>query len=627
MQNSSSRNESSKQNIMASILNNIPTDSGLTKIVYEGPRIALYAKNIEFIMKDTQVVSNMVNILKKRIVIRTDESIRLPEKESLKVLLQVLPAENGIGEIFFDDALGEARVWVRSTPISTDFNSVNSEFLKKTGWKLVLMRSPGMITIIKEINDILKKGVEERAQFYKIVGEKIFRSKLIETVEASVIALGGFCEVGRSCFLLVTDESKVIFDCGINPYSQDSITAMPRFDILGIKMDDIDAVVISHAHLDHSGFLPTLFKYGYSGPVYCSDPTVHLMYILHRHFIQGAGSQAFYSMNEIEKMILHTIPLTFGSVTDISPDIKITLGNSGHIIGSSVIHIHIGNGDHNLVYSGDLKFGKTYSLDNAVWNFPRVETLIIEGTYGGRQDVFPHRDEADANLIESLNNTIIQGGKVLLPVPSVGLPQELILTINQYMTLGKIKRSSILIEKIIAETTSIYESNIQYLSKGLQSALSQSNENPLRPDNLETIDSSNLDDQPAVILAPSSMLNSGPSVRYLKQICRSPTNKIIFTSYQMPGTLGKSIQDGSTRQLVEDEIFDLQLQIETIHGLSSHNDYNQSLAYISRMKQKLRRVLINHGEKTRVQNLANSVNKILKIQTQYPLVEESVRLV
>ena len=351
------------------------------------------------------------------------------------------------------------------------------------------------------------------------------------------------------------------------------------------------------------------------------------MYILHRHFIQEAGSQAFYSMNEIKKMILHTIPLTFGSVTDISPDIKITLGNSGHIIGSSVIHIHIGNGDHNLVYSGDLKFGKTYSLDNAVWNFPRVETLIIEGTYGGRQDVFPHRDEADANLIESLNNTIIQGGKVLLPVPSVGLPQELILTINQYMTLGKIKRSSILIEKIIAETTSIYESNIQYLSKGLQSALSQSNENPLRPDNLETIDSSNLDDQPAVILAPSSMLNSGPSVRYLKQICRSPTNKIIFTSYQMPGTLGKSIQDGSTRQLVEDEIFDLQLQIETIHGLSSHNDYNQSLAYISRMKQKLRRVLINHGEKTRVQNLANSVNKILKIQTQYPLVEESVRLV
>jgi len=172
MQNSSSGNESSKQNIMASILNNIPKDSGLTKIVYEGPRIALYAKNIEFIMKDTQIISNMVNILKKRIVIRTDESIRLPEKESSKMLLEMLPAENGIGEIFFDDALGEAKVWIQSLPTSIDFNSINNEFLKKTGWKLILMRSPEMITSIKEINDVLKKGVEERAQFYKIVDHR-----------------------------------------------------------------------------------------------------------------------------------------------------------------------------------------------------------------------------------------------------------------------------------------------------------------------------------------------------------------------------------------------------------------------------------------------------------------------
>ena len=126
----------------------------------------------------------------------------------------MLPAENGIGEIFFDDALGEARVWVRSTPISTDFNSVNSEFLKKTGWKLVLMRSPGMITIIKEINDILKKGVEERAQFYKIVGEKIFRSKLIETVEASVIALGASARLEDLVFCLLLTRARLYLIVG-----------------------------------------------------------------------------------------------------------------------------------------------------------------------------------------------------------------------------------------------------------------------------------------------------------------------------------------------------------------------------------------------------------------------------
>ncbi|MGB0027235.1 MAG: beta-CASP ribonuclease aCPSF1 [Nitrososphaeraceae archaeon] len=627
MQNSSSGNEPSSQNIMANILNNIPADSGLTKIVYEGPRIALYAKNTEFIMKDTQVISNMVNILKKRIVIRTDESIRLPDKESLRILQQVMPADVKIREVFFDDALGEAWVWVQNKSFSFETNENIGDFLKKTGWKLVLMRSPNTITTIKEINDVLKKRVEERARFYKSVGEKIFRSKLSNTVEASVVALGGFGEVGRSCFLLITDESKVIFDCGINLYSRDRINAVPRFDTLGIKMNDIDAIVISHAHLDHTGFLPVLFRYGYSGPIYCSDPTVPLMFLLHKRYIEEAGSEALYSTKEIEDMVIHTIPLTFGSVTDISPDIKITLGNSGHIIGSSVIHVHIGNGDHNLVYSGDLKFGKTYSLDNAVWNFPRVETLIIEGTYGGKQDVFPHRDEADTILIESINNTLIRGGKVLLPVPSVGLPQELILTINQYMTAGKIKKSTMLIEKIIAETTCVYESNLQYLSKDLQAVLIQGNENPLRPDNMKIVDSAALDDKPAIIMSPSSMLTGGPSVHYLKQICDSSKNKMIFTSYQMTGTLGRSIQEGFTRRLVEDKEFDLECEIETINGLSSHNDYNQSLAYISRMKQKLRRVLVNHGEKTRVQNLANSVSKIFKIQTQHPLVHESVRLI
>jgi predicted metal-dependent RNase len=252
---------------------------------------------------------------------------------------------------------------------------------------------------------------------------------------------------------------------------------------------------------------------------------------------------------------------------------------------------------------------------------------LIEGTYGGRLDVFPHRDEADANLIGSLNDTITQKGMVLLPVPSAGLPQELIFTINQNMVTGKLKHSRILIEKVIAETTSVYESNIQYLSNELKSVYSGTNENPLRPGNIEVIDSSNLDEGPSIILSPSSMLTGGPSVYYLKQICTSSINKIIFTSYQMPGTLGKNIQEDLTRKLVEDEGYDLNLQIETINGLSSHNDYNQSLAYISRMKQKLRRVLVNHGEKTRVQSLANSVNKIYKIQTQYPLVEESIRLI
>ena len=93
------------------------------------------------------------------------------------------------------------------------------------------------------------------------------------------------------------------------------------------------------------------------------------------------------------------------------------LSNAGHIIGSALIHLHIGNGDHNLLYTGDLKFGKTYSLDNAIWNFPRVETIIIESTYGDKQDIFPQREESNKCLIDSINDTISGGGQVFFLCP------------------------------------------------------------------------------------------------------------------------------------------------------------------------------------------------------------------
>src|SRR3712207_72619 len=158
--------------------------------------------------------------------------------------------------------------------------------------------------------------------------------------------------------LLETLESKIVLDCGLNLSAKDSLAAIPRFDIAGISMEDIDAVVLSHAHLDHTGFLPALFKYGYSGPVYCTEPTVLLMSMLQREYIRHCGNDALYSEQDVDKVVTHAITLMHGIVTDISPDVKLVLSNSGHIIGSTSIHLHIGNGEHNLVYTSDMKFGK-----------------------------------------------------------------------------------------------------------------------------------------------------------------------------------------------------------------------------------------------------------------------------
>ena len=548
MQYKPSSREYTSQNIMAVILHSLPSESGLTKIEYEGPRIALYSKNPSYLIQNTQIVSNMVNTIKKRIVVRTDESIRKSEEESIEILNKTIPKDIGITETFFDQALGEAVIFVEKpsllTNISEDFENV--DLLEKTGWKIRITKAPQTMPTIKNINKILCNSINERIRFYKEVGEKIFRSKLNEITEASLITLGGFAEVGRSSMLLSTHESKILLDCGINISGKDSLNTLPRFDITGLEINDIDAIVLSHAHLDHTGFLPALFKYGYRGPVYCSEPTLPLMNLLQKEYVKNTSGTALYSDKDIEEAIIHTIPLTFGIVTDISPDVKLVLSNSGHILGSASIHLHIGNGDHNVVYTGDMKFGRMFSLENASWNFPRVETMIIESTNGGKEDIFPQREEADKRLIDSINKTAAENGKVLIPVPTVGLSQELILSINMYMKTGKIIETKVLVEKIISNASSIHETYPQYLSKELKYMILHDEENPFRSKQFVVIESQSLKrEEPAIILAPSSMLIGGPSVEYLKQISEDPKNTLVLTSFQATGTPGKNIQDGS----------------------------------------------------------------------------------
>jgi predicted metal-dependent RNase len=472
----------------------------------------------------------------------------------------------------------------------------------------------------------MEETVSERTRFYREVGDKIFRDKLIGEAEASLMTLGGFAEVGRSCMLLATQESKILLDCGINESARDSLLALPRFDIAAIGMDEIDAVVLSHAHLDHTGFVPVLFKYGYDGPVYCTEPTMLLMEILLQdYFRRSKGS--LYSERDIERALVHIIPLPHGVVTDISPDVKLVLSNSGHMLGSVSAHLHIGNGDHNLVYTGDMKFGKTIALDNAFWNFPRVETMIIESTYGGKEDIVCPREEAEENLARMINSAAHAGGCILIPVSAAGIAQELLLTLDLLNRAGRITNVPILVEKLIADATSIYEAYPEFLSRDLRPRISESEDNPFFSSQFSTVESFDIKEgEPAVILAPSSMLTSGPSVEYLKQMASDPNSKTIVVSYQAPDTPGRLLLDRNRQITLDGETINVQCQVDRIDGFASHSDYNQLMAYVSRLRPKLRRILVNHGERPKAQNLASQINKIFKIQTQHPLVQEAIKL-
>jgi len=424
-------------------------------------------------MENNIIISNLVKQIKKRIVIRIDKSIRKNEEDARKIIIEHVPKEANLQGTFFDTATGEVaievkRPWLCQRNVE-EFN--HAEISEKTGWKLRIRKSTTKPSnTIQAINYQLKISSSERVKYLKQVGEQIFRPRLAQKSEVSLLTLGGFGQVGRSCMLLTTPDSKVLVDCGINPGARSPREAYPRLDWANITLDDLDAVVIGHAHLDHSGFLPVLLKYGYKGPIFCTEPTLPMMNLIQLDAIKVATAQGrvpMYADRDVHQVMRQAITIPYGAVTDISPDIKQVLSNAGHILGSATCHFHIGNGEHNFVYTGDIKYGKSMLLESANTNYPRVETLLIESTYGAKEDIQPDRQEVESTFVASVNSVLKEGGKVLIPIPAVGRAQELMLVIDQYMKSGDLVEAPVFMEGMIQEATAIHEAFPEYLVRDL----------------------------------------------------------------------------------------------------------------------------------------------------------------
>jgi KH/beta-lactamase-domain protein len=660
------------------ILKSIPSDSQITFVRFEGPNIALYTKNPKFALTElTYFLSSLSKTLKKRFIIRTDSSSRLPEDQTRQAVVKLLPKDVQVSAIFCDDATGEVVLEV-SKPEAIDPNML-VQIAQSTGWIAHTRRSPHIpSSSIITLHSTLKSSAKERTEFLQKLGKRVFREPLIvssvngnDTVprqqqqrqqtttitttatseprsnkpqswstsreEVMLFCLGGVKQVGRSCFIVVTPETKVMLDCGINPGEMSGLDAYPRLDWFNFDLDDLDAVVISHAHIDHQGFLPTLFKYGYRGPVYCTEPTLPLMILLQMDSVKIANSNGTYlpyAARDVNEVIKHCITLPYGKPTDISPDVTITLNNAGHIMGSATVHLNI-SGAHNILYSGDYKYAKTQLLDSAVSMYPRVETLITESTYGNTTDVMPDQQSVYRGFTESINKTLMEGGKVLLPVPAVGRAQEIMLVMAKEMKEGRLIESPIYIEGMISEASAIHMSYAHYLGSDVRKSVSQGI-NPFQSEYFTVIsgygkrDDILNDENPAIVMATSGMLEGGPSVEYFKELAPNPKNKIMFVSYQINGTLGRRVLDGAMSEVSmmdksgKVKVVPVRCQTQKIDGFSGHSDFNQIMNFVSRIRPK--RVLVNHGEKSKSENVASAIYSRLKIRSGVPDNREIVRL-
>ncbi|MGD1838396.1 MAG: beta-CASP ribonuclease aCPSF1 [Nitrososphaeraceae archaeon] len=657
--------------ISKTILKSIPSESQITLARFEGPNIALYTKNPKFSLTElTYYLSSLSKTLKKRFIVRTDPSIRLHEDKTRSLISKMLDDDIVVSAVFCDDATGEVILEVNKP------EKISSELLiniaQSTGWISHLRRSSNIpSSSIKNIHGILKTSSKDRSIFLRGLGKRIFREQLIKKndnnndyyrshdddkkndvnfqnnrtklkpwnnrKEVLLYCLGGVKQVGRSCFIVVTPESKIMLDCGLNPGENSELSSYPRLDWFNFDLHDLDAIVISHAHIDHQGFLPALFKYGYKGPVYCTEPTLPLMSLLQMDSVKIAkntGSYCPYEIRDINEMIKHCITLPYGKPTDISPDITITLNNAGHIMGSATVHLNI-SGIHNILYSGDYKYAKTQLLDSAISLYHRVETLITESTYGNTSDVMPDQSVVYKSFSDSVNQTLRSGGKVLIPVPAVGRAQEIMLVIDKEMREGRLVESPIYIEGMISEASAIHMSFAHYLGQDIRRSVAQGN-NPFESDYFTVVngigkrDDVLNDENPAIIMATSGMLEGGPSVEYFKQIAPNTNNKIIFVSYQINGTLGRRVLDGTMNEVSmldhqgKVKVIPIRCNTQKIDGFSGHSDFNQILGFVHKIKPK--RVLVNHGEKSKSENVASTIYNRFHIRSTVPDNREIIKL-
>jgi KH/beta-lactamase-domain protein len=603
------------------------------KVELEGPFVTLLVENPKEILDKPDLVVNAAKTLKKKIIVLASKPL-MDETAAAEFIRKTIPENAEIEDLKFVPETGEVYIVAKRTGYVVGKGGANIvEILKETGWRPIVMRAPTIRSTFLDIfyNAIIS-GAPERKKVMKRLSERIFRSPLNLNRGLYATFLGAAREVGRSSILITTDESTILLDCGI---SLSGKNVFPRFDLIDI--DELDAVIITHAHLDHSGALPLLFKYGYRGPVYLTRPTRDLMMLLLYDYInlsQRVGSIPFFSWRDVVNMMNHTITLDYTETVDISPDIKLTFYNAGHILGSALAHLNIESARHNVLYTGDFRFRDTKLLDKAVRKFPRVETLVMECTYCGESDVLPSLSEAEEMLFSIIRGTAERGGKVLIPALAVGRAQEIMLSLVDGFERGILPDIPVYLDGMIYDSTAIHSAYPDYLSNYVRESVFKRDRDPFTEPHFNFISSDERPDVtkggPAVIIAPSGMLTGGPSVDYLKLLAPSEENSIVLVSYQAEGTLGRKLRDGVRELRLQDEegyiTLKVKADVRVVEGFSAHADKVQLLSYLSTMEPRPHRVFLVHGEEEKIREFGPLASRSVSIRAISPQIGETFKL-
>ncbi len=385
--------------------------------------------------------------------------------------------------------------------------------------------------------------------------------------------LGAGQEVGRSCFLIETDQ-RVLFDYGLKIFSKEGHS---KSGMVPIPYEGkLDAMFLSHAHLDHSGYIPELYS---RPPIhwFATPPTLEIASILWQDSLKLMGEAAPYSEQHMKYAKNNFAPLMYEQLLSLG-DTDYSFHDAGHILGSAMIRATYKK--KHLVYSGDFKTGNT-RMHAGASPPDKVDCLILESTYSNREH--PNREELESRLIKSITETLDVGGTVLLPAFAVGRTQELLSILN-----SKLQDVPIFVDGMGKTISTIYQNNPEYLrdSKEFEDALTRVVFVQSPSQRREATNG------PAVIVSTAGMMEGGPALSYLQNL--SPSSKLIFTGYNVSGTNGSRILNEHKVRIND---VDLELSVPAEYfDFSAHVGHKGLIEFVKTTNPE--KIILNHGDNT-----------------------------
>jgi len=464
---------------------------------------------------------------------------------------------------------------------------------------------------------------------------------------ASLTFLGAAQEVTGSCYLLEAGDQRILLDCGMHQ-GGDPVKRLAK-EKFAFRARDIDAVVLSHAHLDHSGLLPRLVNRGFDGPIYCTPGTLSLLKILLMDALSlylkdleyenkrrdRAGhkrrAEQLYTEEDVQRVLELCRPVEYGDRVAVTDHISLCPHDAGHILGAAIVELTINNGgaERTLVFSGDLGNPET-SLMSPPEQLKQADVVLMESTYGDRD----HRSMQDTlsefeGVIKSAEG---KGGNILIPSFAVGRAQELLFELGRMYHRGKLDNWTVFLDSPMASAvTSLYNYYVDILDPR-DVALMEENGGcsltrflPILNVTDDVVSSRAINDveKGAIIIAGSGMCTGGRIVHHFKHRLWNPRNHVLIVGYQARGTLGRLLVDGIDRIKLFGQSIAVKAQIHTLGGFSAHAGQKELLQWAAAFEDEPRFYLV-HGEADAIDILRRRMQDENGIRAEVPALGDRI---